>query len=291
MARAVGRERGRGRLAAAWLGAGALAALWGCSEMPKNNMQATSVLDLWAPPSPTVAAQWAADPYDADKRQRGMLLLANAPFGGERVYVQLYRARLADDDPAVRAVAARALALHGEPEDAPDIAERLKLDPDEVVRRESARALQRIHNPAVVDQLLGALDARKEPDTDTRAHAARALGQYAQPRVVQGLIGSLNDSRLAVNENALHSLRVLTGQDFGVDAKAWIEWAGQRTDLFAQRGEYVFPVFHRDPTIVEFLVPFWRPPNEQQNQRPVGMAAGEGGAAPVEAVKTDKAGG
>ncbi|RMD65089.1 MAG: hypothetical protein D6824_03150, partial [Planctomycetota bacterium] len=43
-------------------------------------MDAQSILTLLpAPPSPAEAAQWAIDPYDADKRQRGVLLLANAP--------------------------------------------------------------------------------------------------------------------------------------------------------------------------------------------------------------------
>lgn len=282
------------RLAAA--GLACLSALGlGCTTSQKGP-NADSILDVWTPPSPVEAAQWAGDPYDADKRQRGMLLLANAPFGGERVYVQLYRARLVDEDPAVRGVAVRALALHGQPEDAPVIAERLEGDPDDVVRRESGRALQRIHNPAVVDKLILALDPRREPDTDARANAARALGQYAQPRVVQSLIGALNDSRLAVNDGALESLRVLTGQDFGVDAKAWLRWSGGAGDLFAQRGEYVYPVFHRDPTIVEYLVPFWRPPNEQSNQRPVGMAASASAGAEARpdeptATPSDKAGG
>lgn len=261
-----------------FLAGAAVSALAGCSLQPGTGPNATSIVGLVTPPTPAEAAAWAADPYDSDKRQRGMLLLANAPFGGERVYLELYRARLADSEAAVRGVAARALAMHGQPEDAPAIAARLTEDGDELVRREAARALQRIHNAAVVPALLQASDASKEPDVDTRSNAARALGQYAEPRVVQALIRALQDRRLAVNKNALASLEVLTGKAFGTDAKGWVTWSTSEKNLFANRGVYEFPVFQRDPTIVEFLLPFWGPPNEQPGQRPVGMAASEAAA-------------
>jgi len=229
-----------------------------------------SVFSIWSPPSPAEAAAWAADPYDADKRQRGLLLLANAPFGGEPVYVRVYQARLADEDANVRAAAARALALHGEPEDVEQLARLLTEDENSSVRRAAARALQRLHSPVAIGSLVEASDDRFESDAQVRAFAATALGQYTDPQVVNGLVAALRDRRLTVNHAALGSLRVLTGQDFGYDVREWLEWVNETDDLFAGGGTYVYPVFRRDPTIWELFLPWDSPPNEVA-AKPAGM--------------------
>jgi len=250
---------------------GAIAGVGGCLEgqAPSEETE-QGLFQVFAPPSPAQAAAWAVDPYDPDKRQRGLLLLANAPFGGEPVYVETYLQALEDPDSAVRAVSVKALALHGSPEHAPRIAELLREDDEPLVRREAARALQRLHNERVVDALIAATDAQREEDIDVRASAARALGQYPDRRVVQALIAALSDRRLIVNREARTSLRILTGEDFGYDPAEWIVWTEGRQSLFAGRQPYEYPVFRRDPTIVEWLLPFWAPPNETPS-RPVGM--------------------
>jgi len=234
-----------------------------------SSLDQQSVLTIFAPPDPAEAARWAADPYDPDKRQRGTLLLATAPWGGEPVYVDFYRAAAGDEDAAVRAVAMMALGRHGAPEDAAILVQGLT-DSEPVVRRAAARALQRLHNPAAVDALLRAVDERREEDPETRAAAAVALGQYADPEVVQGLIAALRDRRLLVNRAARDSLTLLTGQDFGLDDGAWLEWTGRTADLFAGRGRYVYPVYRRSPFLWEQLIPWMRPPNETASV-PAGM--------------------
>ncbi len=262
-----------------------------CAGQAPGPEQGESVLGVFAPPTPAEAAAWAADPYDSDKRQRGVLLLANAPFGGEGPYLRLYEVRLTDEDPVVRAAALKALALHGTRDHATPIARRLLEDESESVRAEAARALQRIHEPRVVDALITAVDPGRESDPDVRARAARALGQYASPEVVQTLIGALNDRRLTVNANALESLRILTGKDFGYDARAWLEWTNQTPSLFAGRRTYEYPVFERDPRVWELLLPFWSPPNEIA-ATPAGMPADQRGAgAPEEQGDKPPAGG
>ena len=70
-----------------------------------NLQQEESILSIWSPPDPAEAARWAADPYDPDKRQKGMLLLANAPWGGDPVYLRFYESALADADAGGRATA------------------------------------------------------------------------------------------------------------------------------------------------------------------------------------------
>lgn len=234
-----------------------------------NDFNQESVLTLFAPPSPTEVARWAADPYDPDKRQRGLTLLANAQWGGAPAYLRFYRVSIGDKDPAVRATACMALGRHGEPADASLLIGRLA-DKEPIVRRAAARALQRIHAPAAIRPLLRAADARMEDDPETRAAAATALGQYADKRVVQGLIATLRDRRLLVNEAAKDSLAVLTGQDFGYDPNAWLAWTRQTDDLFAGRGRYLHPAYRRAPRIWEQFIPWMQPPNETASV-PVGM--------------------
>src|SRR5437762_2054954 len=61
--------------------------LSGCSaQLPEGS---TSILDLFKEPSPEIAAGWAMDSYDADKRMLGTTLLGNRPFAGDPVYLRL----------------------------------------------------------------------------------------------------------------------------------------------------------------------------------------------------------
>ncbi|MBL8758827.1 MAG: HEAT repeat domain-containing protein, partial [Phycisphaerae bacterium] len=177
----------------------------GCEgDALKKAEQQESILAFLTPATPLEAAQAMVDPYDADKRFRGTAMIAHAPFGGEAVYVKIYVDHLQNDpDMGVRAVSARALGLHGGPEHAPMIAPLLK-SPDRTVRLEAARALQRLHNPEVVDALLAAAAPERiirtqreetrtgEADAQVRAEACIALGQYAQPKVLNVLIDAVD---------------------------------------------------------------------------------------------------
>lgn len=230
--------------------------------------------DLFKQPSPTDAVEMSVDRYDADKRYQGTNLLANAPFAGEPVYIDLFIANSSDEDPAVRSAAVRGLANHGGPEHAALLAERLR-DPDKLVRVEAARALQRIHSDEVVDTLLlaikeGELEDDAEPDPQVRAQAADALGQYAENRVVRALISTLTDSNFLVISRARQSLRTLTGQDFGFDNKAWTAWERDTDNLFAAQSVYRFPGYERERKFVEYF-PFVPQPPNQQGSVPIGM--------------------
>src|SRR5215470_12978135 len=69
----------------------ALALAVGGCEGNRASDNSQSVFDLLpAAPTPAQAAEWMFDPYDPDKRFRGTVLLANAPFGGTRQYVDGY---------------------------------------------------------------------------------------------------------------------------------------------------------------------------------------------------------
>lgn len=249
-----------------------LLAAGGCGMMDSIPRGAESISAAWSGPTPSQAAEMALDQYNADNRFRGIQLLSNADFGGNDPYVQLYLDALDDEDAGVRWVGVRALGRHGDPAHVGLILERL-LDSDAQVRAESARALQRLHDPSAVEPLVRAMDPEFESEVIVRAEAAHALGQYRQARVVQSLIARLDDASLAVNRNTLASLRTLTGQDFGLDRRAWLAWVDRSEDLFAGGTPYTYPVFSRDKSLIEWL-PFVPPPPNESESTPVGMPPG-----------------
>lgn len=231
---------------------------------------ATSVLQVGADPTPAEAVDMALDKHSPDRRYKGTLLLAKQRFAGESVYVELFAERARDEDPGVRAAATRALGLHGRAEHGPLLIERLA-DADAAVREEAARALQRIHVPDALSPLLGATLAENEAETSVRTEAARALGQFQNPRALEGLIGIIDDESLAVNMATLYSLRTLTGQDFGLDRRAWQTWYNQTSDYFVAGSAYLYPSFSRGKKWFEHI-PFVPPPPTDPQGLPIGVS-------------------
>ncbi|MFG0304920.1 MAG: HEAT repeat domain-containing protein [Phycisphaerales bacterium JB040] len=247
------------------LASGALLAGCGVEMRPG----AKSLFEAFAPPTPTEAADMALS-EDPDERFKGLQLLANAPFGGGDPYLELYADSLQDEDPGVRWAAVSALGRHGGPEHVELVLPFLD-DEDPLVRSATARALQRIHEPVAIEPLLETILIDNEPVDSVRAQAADALGQYASRAVLQGLVAALDDSSLAVNRSTLRSLETLTGQNYGLDQRAWLDWIRDAgPDVFAARRPYVFPTFQRDRKLVEYLPLVADPPNESPNT-PVGM--------------------
>jgi hypothetical protein len=227
--------------------------------------QQDGLLSMFAPPSPQTAATWATDPYDPDLRYRGTVLLGTASWGGEPLYLRLFEQHAKDPEANVRVAAMRALGNHGGPEHAPILISGLS-DDEARVRAEAARALQRIYAPDVaIDALIKVVREEQEDSAEVRGEAATALGQYPANRVVQELVAALADRSLAVNHAALVSLRVLTGQDFGYDRRAWGAWvqAHPGEQAFQARGQFVYPVFNRPRKLLEYLPFIPQPPNEQ----------------------------
>ena len=247
----------------------------GCQEFGgAGAMNSNSILTVFSGPSPTDAVGMVTNKYNADDRFRGLNLIANAEYGDEDVYVQWYEVAVEDDDPAVRTAAVRALGRHGMPHHVDLVVPSLE-DEDNGLRWEAVRALQRLHHEDAIRPLLDRLRPDEERIPDVRAGAATALGQYAEVRVIDGLISAVDDRELVVNRAARQSLVTLTGQDFGYDTAAWVEWRQEATDHFAGRGVYRYPAFSRDATWWEAVVPWLEPPNEVQDT-PVGMRVGAG---------------
>jgi hypothetical protein len=224
------------------------------------------------PPSPEQAARMMLDPHDPDNRRRGTVLISNAPFGGAAPYLAVYRDRVQfEQDPLVKAASIAALGRFGQPEDAPMIAACLNPKENLQVRWEAAKALQRMHNPVVVPDLLATL--RSDDETaDVRVAAAVALGQYPQDNVFQALVEAIDQPQLALNEAAEGSLKTLTGHDFGLDSEIWLHWYNGTRQPFAGEGKFLYPTYSRKKTFMESIA-FWSPKTFEQPGIPVGMEA------------------
>jgi hypothetical protein len=187
-------RRSRTRATSAALGL-ALVLLSGCDTLDNafSGIQPGSegiLQDLFTGPTPAEATDMAVDEFDPDRRYRGTNLLANAPFAGEPVYIDLFIINSADTDPSVRMASIRGLANHGDPSHVAILAESLR-DPEKIVRLEAARGLQRIHNPIAIEALLiaikeGDLDADAEPDGTRRSELPRHKPRSAVPSDLDG---------------------------------------------------------------------------------------------------------
>ena len=244
--------------------------LVGCGTFENVPRGTTSLLEVLAPQTtPAQAASMATDEFSAENRYRGTTLLSNAEFGGEGVYLELYLEGMSDDDSGVRSASVRALGRHGDPEHV-DLIVTALADENDHVRLEAARALQRIHSFDAIAPLLIAIGEENEPNVDVRAACADALGQYRENSVVQTLVSALRDSRLVVNNRVKRSLLILTGQNFGLDRRAWVNWYNETENLFSGAQPYTYPVFNRKKRLVEYLPLIPSPPNETTSI-PVGM--------------------
>lgn len=251
--------------------------LVGCTDNDDTTLLA-DLLGAVSPPTPTEAALDLFDAYDADKRRRAVSLISASPFGGEMPYVQAYRLLLGqtaqgdtiapDSDPTVRAAALAALGRHGQVRDALLIVQFLN-DESAYVRWHAAKALQKIHDPAVVVALMDAM--ADDEDGDVRQASATALGQYPQSRVFDALIGALSDVNFGVVEAARDSLRQLTGEAFGQDPAVWVSWADDhRGKLFERQQPYGYEPYRKPPSLLD-KARFWTTPAPVEPVSPVGL--------------------
>jgi hypothetical protein len=241
----------------------------GCESMSEDFQDFT---EKFSPPSPFQAAVWASDFNDPGLQRRGVILLSNATFGGERTYVDLYRVLASESvDPLVQASGIRALGRWGDPADAIIITDQLENEYRQV-RLEAAIALQRIHDESAEDRIWRRLIDESE-DEAIRVELAIALGQYSTDSAFQALALTLEDRSLAMNLAAADSLRVLTGRDFGIDGPAWLSWYDSTKSPFAKAEIFLYPTFERPITFFEKLA-FWDPTVFEKPAPPRGLDIG-----------------
>ena len=182
------------------------------------------VYDVVTGNTPGRYARLLLDDEDADNRRRGVDgLLARGEFAKEEPYLSNYR-RLAryDEDYLVRATAIRALNRARDAESA-ELYIRALADPHALVRLEGCKALKNMPDDAAKVPLRRLLD-RVDQDADVRIAAASALKHYPDLETARTLAATLNERDFSVAWQSRQSLRRLTGQDFGYDESAWLEY-------------------------------------------------------------------
>jgi hypothetical protein len=129
-----------------------------------------------------------------------------------------------DEDPTVRAAAARALGNSIRPEAVEPLIEALA-DESKFVRLEAATALTDRRN----DNAKRALMVRLNTDdyAQVRAASARALSVFHERRVLDTLIEALKDRDFAVVYEAEQSLVRMTGFFHHFDPEQWNRWLAQ----------------------------------------------------------------
>jgi hypothetical protein len=255
---------GRTRIPA--LLATAACALAGCDQMSSDFGDASNAL---FPPSPAEAGRWAVDDSDPENQRRGVLLLGNSSFGGDTVYVNLYRLYIEENtDPVVKATAIQALARHAGADDAQLIAKQLDSKVEQI-RIAAAKALQRVHDPRVADTIWKKMINEEEPAA-VRVELAIALGQYPSRDVFEALCSALDDRELAVNLAAANSLRLLTGADFGLEPALWRSWADATASPLRADVPYYYPTFERQLGFGDYLM-FWAIPTFEEPGVPSGL--------------------
>jgi hypothetical protein len=221
------------------------------------------------PPSPAEAGRWAVDDSDPENQRRGVLLLGNSSFGGDTVYVNLYRLYIEENtDPVVKATAIQALARHAGADDAQLIAKQLDSKVEQI-RIAAAKALQRVHDPRVADTIWKKMINEEEPAA-VRVELAIALGQYPSRDVFEALCSALDDRELAVNLAAANSLRLLTGADFGLEPALWRSWADATASPLRADVPYYYPTFERQLGFGDYLM-FWAIPTFEEPGVPSGL--------------------
>jgi hypothetical protein len=131
-----------------------------------------------------------------------------------------------DPDDLVRATVARALVRYPSAEASAALAAALT-DSEARVRVEAARSLKETTDPQAVTALIRALEG--DTNASVRGAAAQSLGDILYPApppraVLTALVHALADRDFAVVQRAADSLERLTGQFLGDDRAAWEKW-------------------------------------------------------------------
>jgi HEAT repeat protein len=212
----------RAAIAAGLLGA---AIFWagGCSRENKNWTLNKFIHGLAAPPEQVA---WVDDP-DPDKRREAIAAMSSRPRYLQEPYTKFYAMALtSDSDALVRAAAAKALGLAGDPTYLPQLLAGLE-DRSPVVRRDAAWALDRVPGDSAVGPLIR--HATTDPSADVRAACCCALGHYSLPQADATLVRAMSDVDLNVRRRARAALARRTGVDLGDSAQDWSEYLEQET--------------------------------------------------------------
>lgn len=94
------------------------------------------------------------------------------------------------------------------------------------MRRLAAQTLGDLKDKGSVELLIEA--SIQDSDNVVRQYAIIALGKIGDRKAIPVVIEAIIDERKNIQLAALHSLKSLTGEDFGIDYEKWSEWNKNR---------------------------------------------------------------
>lgn len=169
------------------------------------------------------------DTTSPDARRLGMLELVERPYGGQAPYTTRYAQIAAEQKPdgtkadyLLRASAIRALNRSREAGHT-DLFIKGLADPNELVRLESAKALNRLPDAAAIPALL-AVAGKADENRDVRIAAIEALQHHKKIEVARVMVGLLGSRDFSLSWQAHQSLTRLTNKDLGYDESAWLNY-------------------------------------------------------------------
>lgn len=169
-------------------------------------------------PGPQQALGQLDDP-DPDKRREAIVVLSSRQEYLQEPHTKFYSLALVNDsDALVRAAAARALGLAGDPNYLPQLVAGLE-DPSPVVRGDVAWALNRVPGELATGPLKK--HATQDASPDVRAGCCQALRCYSASSVGETLMRALRDPDLNVRRQARFTLSEITGVDVGDRPEDW----------------------------------------------------------------------
>ena len=84
----------------------------------------------------------------------------------------------------------------------------------------------KINNTCTVFKLL--LEALNNDHINVRLEAINSISKIDHTSIIKPLITTLNDKNIEVRREGANVLKKLTGEDFGMDSKAWLNWLENR---------------------------------------------------------------
>jgi HEAT repeat protein len=132
-------------------------------------------------------------------------------FDAEDDFTAVFRAATEDNDPVVRARAIRYLFRRGAFR--PEEGARWLSDSDPYVRRRVISYLFWMNDTSSLETVAGL--CTDDPDESVRKDCLRLMAIWGSPENVEQVIKALEDPSHEVSVQAVHTLKKLTGEDFG----------------------------------------------------------------------------
>ncbi|GAB6165344.1 hypothetical protein JCM19992_13440 [Thermostilla marina] len=166
--------------------------------------------------------------HPAARVERLEKAVASKPDEAEkrRIAAEIARFFQESDDPSIRQDLTKLAAKLVGP-DTVQVLRTAARDPDPRVRMAAAEALKDLPIPEATPLLVQL--AENDPDSDVRHTAIAALGKRNDPAALQALGSQLKTRDPATQYLAMKSLRQVTGENFGYDARQWLAYLENRS--------------------------------------------------------------